>query len=209
MIISDSKKFIFIHIPRTGGISMQESLQPWKDAQNLDYSAATINAGPDFPHFTAWEIRGFVGPARFQEYFKFAFVRNPWDRMVSRYFHLRKFNDKPEKLNNRRGYLPPGNLSFAEWLRGGTPNAIHPLDLRPQTDWVRDGPQKLLTDWIARFETLEKDFEAIGQRLGISPVLPHYNRSRHDDYRRYYDEEARDKVARIFESDIETWGYQF
>ncbi len=207
MLISDSKRFIFIHIPRTAGFSVHQALQPWVDHQNLDFRKARWEK--DYPHYTAREIREIAGKETLQEYFKFAFVRNPWDRMLSRYSYLKKFNDHPHEPFNPRGYYPPGTLSFLQWLKGGEPHGVHPLDLRPQKKWLVDVSGQIGVDFVGRFETLEADFETICQKIGLSLALPHVNRSDHGHYREYYDPEGRDVVARIFREDIKTWSYQF
>ncbi len=207
MLISDSKRFIFIHIPRTAGFSVHQALQPWVDHQNLDFSKARWEK--DYPHYTAREIREIAGKETLQEYFKFAFVRNPWDRMLSRYSYLKKFNDRPHEPLNPRGYYPPGTLSFLQWLKGGEPHGVHPLDLRPQKKWLVDDSGHIGVDFVGRFETLEADFETICQKIGLSLALPHVNRSDHGHYREYYDPEGRDIVAGIFREDIKTWSYQF
>ena len=207
MLVSDSKRFIFIHIPRTAGFSVNQSLQAWVDHQNLDFSQARWEK--DYPHYTSIEIRQIVGEERFQEYFKFAFVRNPWDRVLSRYLYLKQLNDLPNRPPNPRGYCPPGTLSFLQWLKGSGPHCVHPLDLRPQKDWFIDDSGHIVVDFIGRFETLEADFAIICQNIGLSLVLPHVNRSDHGHYREYYDQEGRDFVARIFSDDIKTWAYKF
>jgi len=207
MLVSDSKRFIFIHIPRTAGFSVRRALKPWVDCQNLDFSKARWEK--DYPHYTTREVRQIVGKRRFQKYFKFVFVRNPWDRVLSRYFYLKNFNGRPNEPLNPRGYYPPGTLSFLQWLKGGESHGVHPLDLRPQKEWLVDDSGHIGVDFVGRFETLEADFETICQKIALSLVLPHVNRSDHGHYREYYDQEGRHFVARIFSDDIKTWSYQF
>jgi Sulfotransferase family len=110
MLVSDQRKFIFIHIPRTAGISLTSALSVFADGDNLDFSQVTWE--PEYPHFTAVEIARIVGEDRFQKFYKFAIVRNPWERMVSRYFYLKRFDNKPDEPINIRGYYPPASLSF-------------------------------------------------------------------------------------------------
>ena len=206
MVLSDSRQFIFLHIPRTAGISVQLALRPWNDARDLDFSRAKWE--PGYPHYTGSEIREFMGEDRFSRYFKFAFVRNPWERIVSRYFYLKQFNTAPERLRNARGYLPPGNLTFLDWLKGRSPACIHPLDLRPQSEWLVVNGRNC-ADHIGRFERLAEEFLLICRKIGIVPNLSRTNVSEHNDYRSYYDAEAQAMVGSIFRSDVETWGYEF
>jgi hypothetical protein len=206
MIISDSKKYIFIHIPRTAGISMHEALRPWADARNIDMRTAKWES--NYPHYVAAEIRQFVGDARFAQYFKFAFVRNPWDRMVSRYSYLKKLSNKPAARKNLRGFVSPGNLTFPEWLQGEGGECVNPLDLQPQIEWM-GSENRIIIDYVGRFEQIESDFAVICQRLGLDAKLPHINNSEHRDYRSYYNEESKQFVANIFQADIKAWGYKF
>lgn len=64
MIISEEPKFIFVHIPRTGGMSIKEALGR---SGNMS-SHAFLRDAPN------WE-----------DYFSFCFVRNPWSRLYSQY----------------------------------------------------------------------------------------------------------------------------
>jgi len=206
MLVSDSRKFIFIHIPRTAGISVTQALTPFADGADLDFSQMPWEK--EYPHYTAEEIARIVGEERFRGYFKFAFVRNPWERMVSRYFYLRKFNDRGDQPINMRNYYAPGSLSFSEWLTGTSQNAVHPLDMRRQRDWLIRG-EAWAADLIGRFENLAQAIDTVNTMLNLDIVLPHENRSDHTGYREYYDDSTRDFVAQRFAADIETWGYAF
>jgi hypothetical protein len=207
MVISDQKKFICLHVPRTGGISMGRALRPWSGASNLDVSNLCWEL--DYPHYTAMEVLPLVGADRFHRYFKFAFVRNPWERMVSRYFYLKRQRAEPGKPLNRRGYFHPGDRSFADWMTGQEQGCVHPLDLRPQLAWLANEAGEVCMDFVGRYEQLATDFNDVCARLGLRASLPHDNRSEHGGYRDYYDVATRDFVAELFRRDIELWGYDF
>ena len=207
MVISDQKKFICLHVPRTGGISMGRALRPWSGASNLDISSLPWEL--DYPHYTAMEVLPVVGADRFDRYFKFGFVRNPWERMVSRYFYLKRQSAEPGRPLNRRGYFHPGERSFTDWMTGQEPGCVHPLDLRPQLAWLANGAGEVCMDFVGRYENLAADFNSVCARLDLSASLPHDNRSQHGGYRDYYDGATRDFVAGLFRLDIETWDYEF
>jgi hypothetical protein len=166
---------------------------------------------PSYPHYTAREVRDYLGYARFGRYFKFAFVRNPWDRLVSRYFFLRgQQGNDPQLRINQRNYYPPGTLSFTEWLlrQGEEKNCIHPLDLRQQVDWLFEPDGAPLVDFIGRYEHLNTDFAKVCERIGIKATLPHENRHKPlMDYHIYYSTEAEAFVADCFKKDIKQWNY--
>ncbi|CAH6420876.1 Sulfotransferase [uncultured virus] len=150
-------------------------------------------------HLTAAEIRERIGTFSFESYFKFAVVRNPWDRLVSEYAWRRWRSSE----------------SFREFVRSLTDDRA-PRDfeliahLRPQLDYLLDpATGKILVDFVGRFETLDADFSAVCDRIGRKAPLPRQNRSEHEMYRALYDEETRDIVARVFAKDIEAFRYTF
>lgn len=186
---------------------MSRALEPWNGASDLDYTG--LRWEPEYPHYTPVEILPVVGVERFQAYFKFAFVRNPWERMVSRYFYLRRQRAEPGKALNKRGYFPPGDRTFLEWIKGHEQGCVHPLDLRPQHDWLTNDADAICVDFVGRYERMASDFETVCRRLDLTAALPHENRSEHADYRQYYDAEAREFVKKVFERDIVAWRYEY
>lgn len=182
--------FIFIHVPKTAGTSVVRTL------------------GIPRIHETASDIRNRLGARRWEGKFKFAFVRNPWDRAVS-LFH---FAAGPSRgLCNSR-YIA---LSFREWLKFAYVDR-HPLyfdfphSFGPQLEWISDLDGNVIVDFVGRFENLRQDFATICARLGLSTaVLPHYGASKHDDYRSYYKDEDVDIIAKWYKKDIEHFGYAF
>lgn len=211
MIVSDRHKFIFIHVPRSAGTSMHHALRTWETRWTkwrLDYSKAQW--GRSYPHYLAREIHPIVGDKRFESYAKLAFVRNPWDRIVSRYYYLRRQKDNnPNRVLNERGYYPPGDLTFLEWLKGSTRNCIHPLEWRPQMAWLTDESGKFVVDHVGRFEHVEDDFRRICHEIGIDVSLPKINSAKEGHYRDHYDEEAKEIIASRFAEDIAEWEYAF
>ena len=161
MLVSNRKRIIFIHIPRSAGTSITRALsnsETKRVKRSLNYDNAKW--GGDYPHYIASEIREIVGEEKFNSFFKFAFVRNPWDRMVSRYWYLRGYhqNDPNHKINER-GYYPPGKLSFVDWLMGNSRNCINSLDLRQQKDWITNESGQIIIDYIGKYETLCRSFK--------------------------------------------------
>ncbi len=78
-----------------------------------------------------------------------------------------------------------------------------------QSNWVYDMDDRQLVDFIGRYETLEDDFRRVTGHLGIDVELPHLNRTVHDDYRVYYSEEGRQRVAELWAVDVKNFGYTF
>ena len=188
MIVSDRRKFVFVHIPKSAGISLRAALEPYADGQKA--------AHPNTTHETLPAL--LAREPRLGGYYKCAFVRNPWDRLVSFHAYAR------ERL---RPTVPEmQGLDFGQLLRLMDRGAAW-LDrlyaLQPQSGYVRGA------DFVGRFETLESDFARVCASLDIRAVLPRKNTSGHGAYAGYYDAWGRDFVARRYANDIDEFGYAF
>jgi hypothetical protein len=214
MPVSHQLKLIFVHIPRTGGTSIESALGLLGDWRQEDltsmYGMITspdlkhrIRATAFLQHLTADEI-GNLLPLEFHVYHRFAFVRNPWDRMVSIYARM----DPHMQASAESAGLKLIGTSFNEFLeRTGDFEHVH---LAPQHRFVMDTTGQLVVDFLGRFEHLTADFAAICQRVGLQSSLPHRNASVRSDYRAYYnDDYARKTVERRYGDDIERFRYVF
>ena len=180
-------KFIFIHINKTAGSSVEQAL------------------GLRFRHLTAAEVIAQIGMDAWRQAYTFTFVRNPWDKVVS-HFHYRILTNQTDM-----GTEP---LSFKDWVRlayGDRDPRYYdkPKMFMPQTDWITDDNGEVLVNFIGRFERLADDFRQVCRHINRSGQLPHLKRSGHDDYRRYYDDVSREIVADWFRKDIERFDYSF
>lgn len=216
MPISREQEWIFVHVPKTAGTSIEVALDVHGDWRVEDRerlfgrirSADLVELGSIsrfLQHLTLPEVRAVL-PAS-ASWFSFSFVRNPWDRMVS--IHSRP-DPQLVSVGHSRG-LQLDQLSFEAFL-DATADLEH-AHLRPQADYVTDGEGRLLVDYLGRFERLEADFEEVCRRLGSTARLTHENRSpgrdRRRDYRSYYDERTRELVAQRYRRDVEAFGYEF
>ena len=152
----------------------------------------------------------------YTEYWKFAFVRNPWDRLLSCYSE--KIREDGDKENFTAGVsnilLPFGvfrsTMSFEEFARTAVAIADDIADphWRSQNTFACQG-SRLWVDFVGRFESVERDFQLVCQRIGTDCVLPHLLRSDHKIYRECYSDALCDLVARRYRRDIDMFGYQF
>jgi Sulfotransferase family len=180
---SEQCKFAYFVVPKTGSRSVIYLLR-----QHLDHTVDEAHNA----HYNG---------SRWKGYFKFAFVRNPWDRLVSCYM------DKAKTAI----YLPLRECwemtfeEFVEWLeRQDLLDAdIH---IRPQISFV---PTEEI-NYIARFENFNEDILYIFWRLGVKDFwIPRWNATTHGHYSTFYSDRTRDIVGRIYQQDIEAFGYQF
>lgn len=219
---------LFVHIPKTAGQSIE---QFFMDRLNLDWDRdreillLQSNSDPSLgteklAHLSASEYVdcGHVSPEEFSGFFKFSFVRNPWERILSEYRYRNYFQHR----------------SFRDFVLNKLPKPGWDDQYRhvmPQYDMLHDRNGKLMVDFVGRFETLQQDFDRVCERLGISDsVLPHRNRSdkksrglkrkirnalylngenRLTALEEFYDEETRAAVAEYYRHDIEAFGYRF
>jgi len=201
-MISPNKKFIFTHIGRTGGASIEEVLSDvgFKKPHLIDlYSerAKLVNFEAS-QHWKSTEERFVVGEDIWNEYFKFTIVRNPWDRLVSQYF----------------GHVIheiPGMSIDEYFLRSFVYNKYHDFKrfVQPCTNWISD-KGNILVDYVGRFETLQDDFNVICDKIGIEHrILSQMGNSKKEHYRNYYNDYTAELVYNEFKSDIEEFGYEF
>jgi hypothetical protein len=95
-------------------------------------------------------------------------------------------------------------------MKFSSATCLHPVPHRYQLDWFVDPNGNVLLDFIGRFETIDKDWETISQKLGIAAPLPRLNANPRDKhYSEYYSKETQKMVADRFAVDIEYFGYQF
>ena len=200
-MISFQKRFLFVHIPKTAGNSIQSVLRDYSEDELVALRGEQDGIerfglrNPNYKirkHSTLAEYRAALGEMEFGNLYKFTCVRNPWDRMVSYYF------------------TPTQNTSA--WDRKKFRKAI--VKLLPVANYLRldkgRGDPFANVNYIMRFENLADDFRAVCAALDISPApLPRYNRSHREHYSKYYDDELRELAGARFAAEIERFGYTF
>lgn len=197
MILSDSKKFAFIHVPKTGGSTISFVLNQYSKRIEIDES----KHGWQIPLHTGPMHDKFVNARKHipEDYYTFAFVRNPFEVLVSG-FKRKKYPD----FNN-----------FIEMSLGENSNYI--FNRHTQYEYLsHDGTSngKILLSHIGKYETFAEDFDIIAQDIRIPERykdLPRKNASYKDEksYREYYNEKTRNAVEKRYKKDLEYFGYEF
>jgi chondroitin 4-sulfotransferase 11 len=203
MLISFERHFAFIHIQKAAGISIHRALM--RAAPDAQPRLPGLKASDDplkNRHMFASDLQAFLGADAWSGLFTFAFVRNPYSRLVSWYNMCIERPTTPfMKLVKNE------TKSFDDFLHLTRGRAARTTF--NQADYVTDTRGDVIVNFIGRFETLQNDFDAVCQQLGIKYTLPHINRTRSVDYRSYYNDRTRKLVADRFQRDIELFGYSF
>ncbi|MFC4700146.1 sulfotransferase family 2 domain-containing protein [Glaciecola siphonariae] len=190
----DKAKAIFVHIPKCAGISVNKAL------------FGSIAGG----HTTLDQYINVFPPAQFQSYFRFSFVRNPWDRVVSAYCFLQKGGINKWDADFYEKEIKPFG-SFEDFVKGWLKpeNLTKHHHFKPQYLYLIDKYDKVTVDYIAYFENIEEDFKTIAKRIGVKNTLAKNNAVNRADYRSFYNDETREIVAEVYKKDIALFHYNF
>lgn len=240
LILKDS--VIFTHIPKTGGKSIKNTLKL---------------KGSHTPLFIYQEEKNF------NKYYKFTFVRNPWDRLVSTFIFLSKGGYNAHDAISKIILIDTVEGNFSKFVNKLTNiNIWQQIHLIPQYFWVTNLQRdlftvfehqadnynlwkekyneyrlniktlphiccaeyfyhayknnktsngiKVLPDFVGRFENMDSDWRKICAAIQYKyKKLPHLNKTVHEHYTDYYDEETRDIVYDIYEKDVDLFGYKY
>lgn len=227
-MICHKHRCVFVHIPKTAGQSIEHYFAgrvglDWKTERHkllIRRATGPAEGTPKLAHLTAEEYLrcGHLNQDQFNSYFKFAFVRNPWKRLLSEYLYRnyfvhRSFRDFVLKKLPKQGFCDKHR------------------HVMPQYDMIYGKDGRLLVDFVGRFEKLQADFDLVCLRLNIQDsTLPHVNRSekssrlrkrkfrnliyqnREDNKKTiddFYDQETIDAVAKVYRKDIMVFGYDY
>jgi hypothetical protein len=205
MVISHKHKFIFLATGKTGTTSMETLLKKYDDEGRKFHKHGRLS-GPStiiHPYTNTKKELNFDS----SDYFKFCFVRNPWERMLSWYGQLQKtkFQIYPTSGIRKMLYELTNNYSFTDFLKN-LPEE-HFKHFSQSNFYLISGN---LIDFIGKVENLQQDFDFVCNKIGIpQQQLPHKNATKHKHYTEYYDDETRQIVAEKYAKDIEYFGYEF
>lgn len=190
----DNYQCIFIHVPKTGGMSIRKTL----------FGKSNL-----YPHLTIRNYQRLLPEQKVNGYYKFAFVRNPWDRLVSAYSFLRAggLNERGKRWESQLSKYQSFDCFVKDWVNPR--NVQKHIVLVPQSEFVCDVRGNIAVDYLARFEQFNLDFEQIQTKLNTNFALKHINRSQRQDYRDYYTDESRAIVEKVYARDIINFDYQF
>ena len=214
MIISHGRRYIFVHIPKTGGTSMALALEARAKADDIligDTPKAkrrkrrlkdVRTVGRLWKHSTLANVEGLITEKEMAEFFVFTLVRNPWDRIVSLYHWLQTQNFDHPMVPLAHG------LDFERFVTHA--EVAQRVRAQPYRAFTR-GPSGVdHADAYLRLEHLEEDLAPLEAHLGFRLQIPVENASdRRANYRSYYSDRAQEAVAQACAEDIARFGYAF
>jgi len=191
----DKYKCIFVHVPKCAGTAVSRSL---------------FNEGVG--HTTLRNYQLIFNKDEFYKYFKFTFVRNPFDRVFSAYNFLKKGGLDRKDMEwasiNLKDYA-----TFEQFIKEGLrkPEVLSFIHFIPQHVFLTSYEGEVPIDFIGHYETLEKDFEFVCSKIGVSQKLESINvtNTQNRKYFRYYDPEMTEIIERVYKKDIQFFGYTF
>lgn len=195
--------FLFIHIYRTGGTSLRSMLV----SRHWGRQSREIHGS----HPLARDVKNHMAKAEFDQAFKFSFIRNPFDWLVSIYSYIRQVPSHPDHAT-----VTP--MEFPEFVRWW----CHDMMKRDYiygtngcttlTGFLTDTDGSCLVDYIGRMERFDTDAAEVAERIGFGPdfQVPHLNKARRSStYRSRYDATAHEIAEEAFAEDLLRFNYQF
>ena len=204
MIISHRQRFIFFAVPRTGTHAIRAALGgvlgdgDWQQQSLTEVVRIPIPelARIGHGHISFRQVRAYL-PDETRDYFKFAFVRNPYDRFVSVCAMLNMRN--PGYRGNETAFMKRA-LGFSRFRQR--------VLVRPQLDMLAGDNGEIGMDFVGCYETLQQSFAQACLRIGIPQGgLERSNSAEHDVYPTYYDDELLAVVTDLYRRDFEGFGY--
>ena len=190
----DDKEIIFLHIPKTGGTIIKRIF----NIQLFDDSNPATNPSPQ--HLTCEMLRQRIGKTKYDHYYKFVFVRNPWARILSSYFWR-------QTLPKKRPVIP-----FIDFI-ASVEQVVNEQQFYNQEFGDHFIPQTHYTDNvddIFRFENLREDIKKVASKLDFPTMsVPPKTPKHYDKYWEFYNNETRNIISSTYAEEIELFGYEF
>ena len=197
MVVCHIRKIIFIHIPKTAGSSIEHLL---RDEGKYELDFIGVRNGRSTHHYMGIELK-MILKELYPTYYKFSFVRNPYDRLISEYFWCRinnvghKFNKTFDEfldyvedvIKNKKFFKPIENDHFI-----------------PQYSFLFFN-NKLIVNNIFKYEDIETVGPLIKKRLKIKTSLQHLNKSVKNEITLTQDQ--KDRIYNLYQIDFETFNY--
>lgn len=219
VLVSHKYKFIYIKNMKVAGSSVESLFGKYCTCNDYSYDdrkysdinkdgiVGSRNHGDKFKwhgHLKASKIKEFLGDDKFNSYYKFCVVRNPWDALVSRYFY--SLGRRKERNVNKKYY----KIDFKTWV-------LKSFNIDFQNNWsIYSINEKPICDFYIKYENLNEDILKVAKKLNIIDFditkLPNHKSQYRKDrkhYSSYYDDELIEIVEKKFKKEIDLFNYKF
>ena len=214
MIVSHHYKYIFIHVHKAAGTSMRAALRDpllkpsmagiWPSDDKSLFKNQIFSHGLDV-HTTASDLKEYLEKHghNWEDYTKFAFIRNPFDRMVSLYFFY--VSKTKEKLISKK------MREYCESVKSiGIEKFLQKKQVLTQYEMLHDKDGSCLVDFIGKFENVNQDFDKICEQIFNQKIeLGHHNSTNKKHYSEYYNEHTKQRVIDNYSQDFILGGYEY
>lgn len=186
MAIKKDKDFCFIHITKTGGVSIINELELTNDDGHKTYKELKEKYGDTITNY-------------------YAVVRNPYDRFISAFFFMKQF-----VKDNRYDHIVERGMVDTLIYSIDRKNRVdeYPLVLKPQYEFLKGAKEGII---VLKFEDFYNTYCFLCEELKIKPKknIEKMNASKHEDWRKYYrdNKELQSLVQEMYIEDFELFGY--
>lgn len=211
--ISHGLKAIYFETPKTASSSIKKALNiavEKPDKINILNISKKRKWWFSSNHtaFEMWDDNEYEAIENYPDYFTFAIVRNPWDKMVSNWMMFcRSGIDFRERQIETLFGKDATIIEFDEFIRMSVTIRNH--HWQQLVDYLPREGDKILVDYIGRMETLADDWRGISRKIGLRATLGAENQTSHKDYRKYYCDELINIVAMTHKDDIRIFNFKF
>lgn len=209
----DNKKFIFVHIPKCAGTTIERFFGKDYDGYNTktDYTKY-IELKHEIAHSKHYRLSDYekiIGD-ELNDYFKFTFIRNPYDLVVSKFIYI-KTKNKTQMIINGEDITE--QMTFDQYVdfihrnkdRERIPKSVV---VSNYDEWIITDNYKL--DFIGKVENFNNDFKIICDKIGVKyKKLNKMNTTIRTEYRDYYNQDTKNKITELFKDDLEKYNYKF
>ncbi len=228
MPYSKTLKFVHVAIPKTGTTSMVLAMKGAQETRGGELTLLNDWITPEFrkkyrlnkirdphpkraKHLSALQLNYILGDQEFERCFKFSIVRNPWARMVTRYFFTHVDNEPNSEEKRRKGTLRKfHNLDFEPWLIRRWERNKRKKNANTQLRKLVDLDGRLMVDYVGRLEKIQESLDFICDTIGVERMkMPHVNGTRRGHYAQFYNERTKEIVADMCRDDIEHFNFSF
>lgn len=198
MVLCHEKKCIFIHIPKTGGTSIEQFI---KDNGENNLLFIGVQNNRSLQHLTSYELKKII-PYIYKKYYKFSIVRNPYDRLLSEYYWNPSINLGYKNGKSKKEFLEyvikiVKNKSYF--------NNIYYDHFIPQYNFLYY-KNKLLVNQLFKYEDLEWVTKYLKKKLTIKREFPYLNKNNVE--KEDWNNDEKEIIYNLYKNDFLYFGYE-